>query len=107
LVARKRKQDNEEAACRLQEEAVVSGLQVELRALRSTDPGMTLLNAVEFITSDPARRIALYKLCSLEARNIRFNCMSQDDSQRLKIDSLVALDLAFLERRAKAEDFQI
>jgi hypothetical protein len=47
------------------------------------------------------------RFCSVEARDIRFNGMSQDDSQGLKIASLVANDLALLERRAKAEGFQI
>jgi hypothetical protein len=51
---------------------VVSGLEVELRALRDSDPGMSLLSAVEYTTSDPAHRIALYRLCSPEDRDIRF-----------------------------------
>jgi hypothetical protein len=38
VAARKRKQEETEAAHRHEEEAVVSGLQVELRVLRSTDP---------------------------------------------------------------------
>jgi hypothetical protein len=106
-VARKRDQDQEEAARRQEEEAAKSRLRVELQVLRDTDPGMSLLNAVEFITPDPGRRIALYRLCSPEDRNIRFNGMGQDDSCHLKIASLVANELAFLERRAKAEGFEV
>jgi hypothetical protein len=79
LVARKRKQEEEEAARRQEEEAVVSGLEVELGALRGTDPDMSLLTAVEFITNDPAQRIALYKLCSSEDRNFRAGGMGTDD----------------------------
>jgi hypothetical protein len=107
VAARKGKQEETEAARRQEEEAMVSGLRVELRALRATDPGMTLLTGVEYVTSNPGHRFALYRLCSVEARDIRFNGMSQDDSQGLKIASLVANDLALLERRAKAEGFQI
>jgi hypothetical protein len=59
LAARKRKKEEADAAYRREEEAVVSGLQVELRRLRVADPEMTLLTAVEFITPDPARRISL------------------------------------------------
>jgi hypothetical protein len=44
------------------EEAVLTGLQVELQALRGTDPDMRLLDAVEYITSDPAHRVALWTL---------------------------------------------
>jgi hypothetical protein len=73
VAARKRKQDEEEAARRLEEEAVLSGLRHELQALRAADPGMTLLDAVEFVTSDPGQRIALYRLSSPEDRDIRFN----------------------------------
>jgi hypothetical protein len=68
---------------------------------------MSLFDAVEFTTSDPSHRVALYKLCSVQARDIRFNGMSQDDSQSLKIATLVANELALLKRRAKAEGFQI
>jgi hypothetical protein len=107
VAARKRKQDEEEAARRQEEEAVMSGLQVELQALRITDPGMTLLTAVEFVTSDPGHRIALYRLCSPGDRNIRFKGMGQDDACPLKIASSVDKDLAFLQRRAVAEGFQI
>jgi hypothetical protein len=51
--ARKREQEETAAACRQEEEAVISALRVELRALLNTDPGMTLLTAVEFVTSPP------------------------------------------------------
>jgi hypothetical protein len=105
LVARKREQDQEEAARRQEEETVVCGLMVELRAFRDTDPGMTLLTAVEFVTSDPDRRIALYRLCSPEDRSV--NGMAQDDPHLLKIASSSAMDLALLERRARAEGFQV
>jgi hypothetical protein len=56
VVAHKRKQDEEEAA-RRKEEDLISGLRVDLRTLRATDPGMSLLDAVEYITPDPYRRI--------------------------------------------------
>jgi hypothetical protein len=62
----------------------------ELRELRGTDPGMSLLTAVEFITSDPAHRVALYKCCQAEDQSIG-----------------TAKDLALLERRAQAEGFQV
>jgi hypothetical protein len=107
VAARKRKQDNEEGARRQEEEAVMSALQVELQALQASDPGMTLLTAVEFVTSDPGRRVSLYKLCSVEDRNIRFNGIGQEDSCPLKIASSVDNDLAYLQRRAKAEGFQV
>jgi len=103
--AKKRKHEETEAAHRREEEAVVSGLQVELRVLRSTDPGMSLLTAVEYIASDPARRIALYRRCSAEHQSI---CgMGQDDAWFSKIASSVAKDLALLERRARAEVCQV
>jgi hypothetical protein len=38
---------------------VVSELPVELQAMRASDPGMSRLAAVEYITLDPDRRIAL------------------------------------------------
>ena len=84
---------------------MISGLQVELRALRVTDPEMSLMTAVEFITSDPARRVALYRRCSAEDQSI--SGMGQDDSGLLKITSSRAKDLALLERRAMAEGFQV
>jgi hypothetical protein len=82
----------------------MSVLQVELRELRATDPGMTLLTGVEYITSDPDRRIVLYRLCSPEGRS--FRGMGQDDLLLLKIASSDSRDLALLERRAKTEGFQ-
>jgi hypothetical protein len=104
VAARKRKQVEAEAARRQEEEAVVAGLEGELRVLRSTDPGMSLLNAVEYVTSDPARRIGLYKRCSAEDRSI--SGMGQDDVRPLTMTSSVSKDLALLERRAQAEGFQ-
>jgi bifunctional ADP-heptose synthase (sugar kinase/adenylyltransferase) len=104
---RKRKQDNEEAAPRQEKEAVMSALQVELQALQHSDPGMTLLTAVEFVTSDPGRRVSLYGLCSAGDRSIRSSVIAQDEACLLKIASSVDKDLAFLQRRAKAEGFQL
>jgi hypothetical protein len=100
LAARKRKQDEEEAARRQEEEAVVSALCVKLRALRDTDPGMSLLTAVEFTTSDPEHRVALYRCCT-EDGDIRVHSLSQDEPRLLKIASSSALYLAFPERRAR------
>jgi hypothetical protein len=62
--ARKREQQDGEAARRREEEAVVLGLDAELRALLAIDPEMGMLNAVEFITPDPALRILLYRRCA-------------------------------------------
>jgi hypothetical protein len=107
VAARKRKQDDEEAARRQEEEAVVAGLRHELQALRGAEPGMTLLTAVEFVTPDPDRRVALYGLCSPEDRSMQSSGMGQDDPRLLKIASLVASDTAFLKRRAMAEGFQV
>jgi hypothetical protein len=90
VAARMREQEETEAARRQEEEAVISTLRVELRALRSTDPGMTLLNAVEYITPHPAHRIDLYKCCHAEDQSIG-----------------TAKDLALLERRARVEGFQV
>jgi hypothetical protein len=101
--ARKRKEDEKEVARRLEEETVVFALQVELRSLRETDAGMSLLDAVEYITADPDRRIALYTRCTAEDRTV--NGMGQEVSRPLKIASSVAKDLAFIERRARAEGF--
>jgi hypothetical protein len=67
-----------EAAHRQEEVAVISALGVELQALRGTDPGMTLLNAAEFITPDPGRRITLYRYCRDDDRNIGPSGMGQD-----------------------------
>jgi len=66
---------------------VVSALRVELRALRSTDPGMSLLTAVEFTTFDPAQRIALYRRCSAEDLIVKSGDMGQDDRRRGAFDA--------------------
>jgi hypothetical protein len=105
VFARKREQVEEEAALRQEEEAVVSGLRFELRSLCETDAGMSLLDAVEFVTSDPGRRITLYKYCRSDDRNIGPSGMGHDGL--LKTSSLVDKDLALLERRAKAEGFEV
>jgi hypothetical protein len=68
---------------------------------------MTLLIAVEYVTADPAHRIALYRRCSTEEWNIRFGGTGQDDPRLLNIASSAARDLALLERRAMAEGFQV
>jgi hypothetical protein len=107
VAARKRKQEETEAAGRQEEEAMISGLEVELRALRATDPGMDLLTAVEYVTSDPAHRITLYRLCNAEDRSVRSSGIGEGDSQSIKIDSLAAGDLALLQRRARAEGFHV
>ena len=78
VLARRREQDLAEAARRQEEVAVISALGVELQALRGTDPGMTLLNAAEFITPDPGRRITLYRYCRDDDRNIGPSGMGQD-----------------------------
>jgi hypothetical protein len=70
VAARKREQEVTEAARREKEDAVISELRVELRALRATDPGMTLLMAVEYVTPHPAHRVALYRRCSAEDQRI-------------------------------------
>jgi hypothetical protein len=107
VAARERKQDEEEATHRREEDAVISGLRYELQALRAADPGMTLFTAVEFVTSDPGRRVALYGLCSAGDRSIRSSGIAQDEACLLKIASSGDEDLALLPRRAKAEGFQI
>jgi hypothetical protein len=96
LVGRKRKQDEDEAVSRQEEEAAISGLRDELETLRAADPGMSLLTAVEFTTSDPAFRVALYRRCA-EGGDIQARGLSQADPRLLKIASSSALDLAFLE----------
>lgn len=53
MAARKRKQEEMEAARRQEEDAVISVLRVELRALRAADPCMSLLTAVDYSTADP------------------------------------------------------
>ena len=91
---------------RQEEEAVISGLRHELQTLRAAAPGMSLLTAVEFTTSDPSHRVALYRRCIPEDRSIRSGGVAQDDPRLLKIASLVANDLAFLERRAGPKGFR-
>ena len=86
---------------------MISVLRLELRALSATDPGMSLLNAVEYITPDPTHRIALYRRCSAEDRSTRSSGLGQDAPRLLNIASSVAKDLALLERRARAEGFQV
>jgi hypothetical protein len=106
-MARKRKQEETNAAHRREEEAVMSGLQVELRVLRSTDPRMSLLTAVEFTIFDPAQRMALYRRCSAEDLRVKSGDMGQDDPGPVAIASSVDEDLALLERRARTEGFQV
>jgi hypothetical protein len=107
VAARRRKQEETEAADRQEEEAAISVLRIELRALRATDPGMSLLTGVEFITSNSAHRLALYRSCSLEDQSTGSNGMGQDDPVLSKIGSSVSKDIALLERRARAEGFQV
>ena len=59
--------------------AAIAGLEAELRAVPVSDPGMTLLTAVEYITPGPGRRIALYRRCSAEDQGI--SGMRQDDAR--------------------------
>jgi hypothetical protein len=105
VAARKRKQEETEAAHRQEEEAMVSVPKVELPALYATDPGMTLLTAVEYISPNPARRLSHYRCCSSEDRGV--SGMDQDDARSSKIASSVAKYLTLLERRAKAKGFQV
>jgi hypothetical protein len=104
---RMRKQEETEAASRLKEEVLVSGLRVELRALRATDAGMSLLTAVEYITPDPVHRVALYRCCSTEEQSIGSSGKCQDDFGLLRIGASAARDLGLLERRARAEGFEV
>jgi hypothetical protein len=75
---------------RQEEQALVSVLQIELQMLRSSDPGINLLTAVEYVTPDPAHRLSLYRRCCADDQSIG-----------------AASDLAFLERRARADGFQV
>jgi hypothetical protein len=104
VAARKREQEEAETPRRHEEEALISGLRVELRALRGTDPGMSLLTAVEYITSDPPHRIALYRCCHAEDRSIGPSGVGQDGF--LKTSSLVDKDLALLERAPRLRAFR-
>jgi hypothetical protein len=67
---------------------------------------MSLLTAVEYVTSDPAIRIVLYRRCNAEYRSIECSGTGQDDSGLSTIACSVAKDLALLERRARSEGFQ-
>jgi hypothetical protein len=102
VASRKRRQEEMKATSRLEEEVVMSGLQIELRALRATDPAMSLLTAVEYITSDAGCQAVLYRRCSREERGIGSSCMGQDN-HRLS----ASRDLALLDRRARAEGHQV
>jgi hypothetical protein len=64
---------------------------------------MNLLTAVEYITPDPGRCVALYRGGHAEDHSI--SGMGQDDARFSKIAPSVAKDLALLERRARAEGF--
>jgi hypothetical protein len=68
---------------------------------------MSLLTAVEYVTSDPAARIVLYRRCNTKNRSVGPSGMGQDDLGLSTIPSSVAKDLALLERRARSEGFQI
>ena len=107
VAACKRKQEETEAAARQEEAAMISALEVELQALRATDLGMGLITAVEYITSDPAARILLYRRCNAENRGIGSSGTGQDDPGLSTIGRSAAKDLALLERRARSEGFQI
>jgi len=107
VAACKRKQEETEAAARQEEAAMISALEVELQALRATDLGMGLITAVEYITSDPAARILLYRRCNAENRGIGSSGTGQDDPGLSTIAQSVAKDLALMERRARSEGFQI
>jgi hypothetical protein len=97
---RKHRRDEMEAAQRGEQESVITGLQAELVALRSSDPGISLLDGVEYITAHPGHRLLLYRRASADGSNT-----SPDGTGRS--GSGVANDLALLERRAMAEGFQI
>jgi hypothetical protein len=102
VASRKRRREEMKATSRLEEEDVMSGLQIELRALRATDPGKSLLTAVEYLTSDAGRQVVLYRRCSLEDRCIGSSCMGQDNPRPSAFR-----DLALLDRRARAEGHQV
>jgi hypothetical protein len=107
VAASKRKQEETEASARKKEEAMISGLEIELRALRAADPAMSLFTAVEYVTSDPVARIMIYRRCITKNRSVGPSGMGQDDLGLSTIPSSVAKDLALLERRARFEGFQI
>ena len=68
---------------------------------------MSLLTAVEFATSDADQRIGLYRHGCAEDGDTKASGLDQDSPALLKTASSVANDIGFLERRAKAEGFQI
>ena len=107
VAACKHKRAETEAAGRQEKEAMISALEVELRALCATEPGMGLLTAVEYITSDPATQIVLYRCCRAEARSVGSSGTGPDDPGLSTTAWSVATDLALLERRARFEGFQI
>ena len=98
VASRKRRQEEMKAKMRIEEELVISGLQVELRALRASDPGMSLLTAVEYITSDAGHRVVLYRRCSLDDWDIGSSCVGHGNRC-----FSACRDLALLDRRARAE----
>jgi hypothetical protein len=100
VAARKREQAEMDAAHRQEEEAELLGLEIELRMLRTYDPGMSLLNAVEFISPDPAHRIALCRRSIADGRSTLSGHMDQDDPDGLTVDSAVAKDLGLLRPRS-------
>jgi hypothetical protein len=102
VASRKRRQEEIKATSRLEEEAVISGLQIELRALRASDPSISLLTGVEYVTSDAGCQVVLYRRCSLEGWGIGSSYMGQDNP-RLS----ASRDLALLDRRARAEGHQV
>jgi hypothetical protein len=59
--ARRIQKEEAEAAKHRRCEAEMDGLKADLAALVDQDPGMSLLDAVEFITPDPGDRLALYR----------------------------------------------
>jgi hypothetical protein len=68
---------------------------------------MDLLTAVEYVTSDPAARIVLYRRSNAENRSTGSSGMRQGDPGLSTIAWSVAKDLALLERRARSEGFQV
>jgi hypothetical protein len=104
VLARKRQQEEAETAHRQEVEALVSGLMVELRKLRDTDLGMSLLEAVEYTAPDPDRRLALYGRCSAEGWSA--TGMDQDNGLLLKIAASAAQDLASTRAPCNGRRFQ-
>jgi hypothetical protein len=94
------KQAEMKAAHAREQEAVVSSLHTELVALRATDPGISMLEAVEYITAHPSHRLILYRLCGTDDRGTTPSGQHQDSFS-------AASDLALLERRATAEGFEV